>query len=120
MELTAAVAAERDDDQQRLVEARALGVGDDQARERAHEVVHEARMAADGRLARRAVGVHRLEGAYTLGEDSAEELQTKASSVLGPLGPRFSASGPAIKLRGHDGCEGITARPVSGPAASPP
>ena len=105
MELAAPVAAERDDHERGRGLAGGAAVGDAQARQRAHEVVDEARVRPDGLLARRALHVHVLEGFEPLGEDGAEEFEAKTSPILGAVGARLGAPGPAIQLGRHVAAE---------------
>ncbi len=101
LQLAAAVAAERDHDAGRGVEAVGGGVGDDQRGERVEDLVDEARVRPDGLLARRAVGVHAFERVEAFGEGGAEELETEAAPILDALGARLGAAGPAIQLGRH-------------------
>ena len=90
-------------------EAARASVVDDEPGERAHEVVDEARVRPDGLPARRALGVHGLQGIEALGENRAEEFEPESSPVLGTLGARLGTPGPAIQLGRHDG-QSVTVR----------
>jgi hypothetical protein len=46
--------------------------------------------------------VHQLERVQPLGERGAEVVEAETPAVLGALGPRLSAPGPAIQLGRHD------------------
>jgi hypothetical protein len=103
MQLAAAVPAERDDHEGGRRESGRPGVGHDEPGERLHHAVDHPGVRADGLLARRALDVHGLEGFQPLGEDGAEELEPETSPILGSVGSRLGAPGPAIQLARHDG-----------------
>ncbi len=110
MELAAAVAAERHQDEGRRRQPCRLRVLARQVRERADEVIHEARVGADGVFARGALGVAPLERLEPLGERAAEKVEPPATPILGALCPGLGAPGPTIELGRHDDVERISPR----------
>jgi hypothetical protein len=102
VQLAAAVAPQRHDDQWGRRQAGAAGVGHDEPGQRLHHGVDEAGVPADRFLARGTLDVHGFEGFQPLGESGAEEFEPKASPVLGTFGSRLGAPGAAIQLGRHD------------------